>query len=207
MEQEMHRSGKHLVPIVRANSFEEWRLAVQAGVAVVAVRRDVHVRLPLRTRVLCAGVDVGMTSAGPRAAAGLVFSGRPDVGPRAILPMLFRRAPVVEKPAAATHERTMRKAATSKQEPERPLVRILLLGEAGATRCPEKRCLMVRRIIRLPEVMRTTGLSRSMIFELQKRREFPRSVKIGPRAMGWYEHEVQHFIKTRPRFGGDRPER
>ena len=66
---------------------------------------------------------------------------------------------------------------------------------------------MVRRIIRLPEVIKTTGLSRSTIFALQTRGIFPRSVKIAPRATGWYEDEVQDYIKRRPRFGEDRPER
>ena len=66
---------------------------------------------------------------------------------------------------------------------------------------------MMRRIIRLPEVMKTTGLRKSAIFALQARGHFPRSVKISTRATGWYEDEVQLFIKTRPRSGGDGPER
>ena len=49
--------------------------------------------------------------------------------------------------------------------------------------------------------MAQTGLSRSTIFALQKQGTFPQSIKIGPRASGWYEDEVQHYLKTRPRFG------
>ena len=60
---------------------------------------------------------------------------------------------------------------------------------------------MTRRVIRLKEVMAQTGLSRSTIFALQKQGTFPQSIKIGPRASGWYEDEVQHYLKTRPRFG------
>ena len=66
---------------------------------------------------------------------------------------------------------------------------------------------MVRRIIRLPKVMEITGLSRSTIYALQKRGIFPKSIKIAPRASGWFEDEVQDYLKTRPRFGGVRPKR
>ena len=66
---------------------------------------------------------------------------------------------------------------------------------------------MARRVIRLKEVLAQTGLSRSTIFALQKRGIFPPSIKIGPRASAWYEDEVQHYIKTRPRFGAGRVDR
>ena len=66
---------------------------------------------------------------------------------------------------------------------------------------------MARRVIRLKEVMDQTGLSRSTIFALQKQGIFPASIKIGPKASGWYEDEVQHYLKTRPRFGAGRLDR
>lgn len=66
---------------------------------------------------------------------------------------------------------------------------------------------MARRVIRLKEVMDQTGLSRSTIFALQKQGIFPPSIKIGPKAAGWYEDEVQHYLKTRPRFRGRRFDR
>ena len=66
---------------------------------------------------------------------------------------------------------------------------------------------MARRVIRLKEVMAQTGLSRSTIFALQKQGIFPPSIKIGPKATGWYEDEVQHYIKTRPRFPARRVDR
>ena len=66
---------------------------------------------------------------------------------------------------------------------------------------------MARRVIRLKEVMVQTGLSRSTIFALQKQGISPQSTKIGPRASAWYEHEVQHYIKTRPRLGAGQPKR
>ena len=62
----------------------------------------------------------------------------------------------------------------------------------------------IRRVIRLPEVMRQIGLSKSEIHALMTRGLFPQSIKIGPRATGWFEDEVQHYLATRPRSGNDR---
>ena len=66
---------------------------------------------------------------------------------------------------------------------------------------------MTRRVIRLKEVMALTGLSRSTVYALQKQGIFPQSIKIGPKASAWYEDELQHYIKTRPRFGAGQPKR
>ena len=54
---------------------------------------------------------------------------------------------------------------------------------------------MARRVIRLKEVMAHTGLSRSTIFALRNRGPFRPRSKIGPKAVGWYEDEVQHYLK------------
>ena len=56
-----------------------------------------------------------------------------------------------------------------------------------------------RLVIRLPEVIRQTGMCKSQIYALKAKGIFPQSIKIGPRAVGWYEDEVQHYIMTRPR--------
>ena len=50
-------------------------------------------------------------------------------------------------------------------------------------------------LIRLPEVMKRTALSRSQIYELMDRGEFPRSVKItGARSVAWAEVEIAQWI-------------
>lgn len=49
-------------------------------------------------------------------------------------------------------------------------------------------------IIRLPETMRRTGLSRSQIYVLIRSGKFPRQVDLGPRIVGWIEEEVQSWI-------------
>ncbi|WP_419174424.1 AlpA family phage regulatory protein [Desulfosediminicola sp.] len=51
------------------------------------------------------------------------------------------------------------------------------------------------RVIKLPEVMRKTGLSRSSIYEYIRQRRFPAQIKLGgPRAVGWLEHEVDECV-------------
>ena len=62
---------------------------------------------------------------------------------------------------------------------------------------------MTRRILRLKDVKEATGLSRSSIYALQQRGIFPQSIRIGPKATGWYEDEVQNYIETRPRAGNN----
>ena len=52
-------------------------------------------------------------------------------------------------------------------------------------------------IFRLPAVCRATGLSRSMLYQLETSSQFPRRVKIGARAVGWIEAEVQSWLANR----------
>jgi prophage regulatory protein len=46
---------------------------------------------------------------------------------------------------------------------------------------------MLQRILRLPEVKRVTGRSRSSIYADP---EFPRPVPLGKRSVGWLESEI-----------------
>lgn len=50
---------------------------------------------------------------------------------------------------------------------------------------------MVSRVLRLRAVRDRTALSRSSLYARIKQGEFPRQIKIGPRAVGWLEHEVE----------------
>jgi prophage regulatory protein len=52
-------------------------------------------------------------------------------------------------------------------------------------------------ILRLPEVKGRTGLSRSSIYDKKKRGEFPEPVKLGERAVGWVEAEIEAWLKMR----------
>ena len=50
--------------------------------------------------------------------------------------------------------------------------------------------MMIKRIYRLPEVMKLTGLSRSSIYLRISTDEFPKPVKIGRRAVSWPEDSI-----------------
>lgn len=51
------------------------------------------------------------------------------------------------------------------------------------------------QILRLPEVMRLTGLSRSSIYAYIKTGNFPEQKKLGARSVGWLYAEIQHWIE------------
>jgi prophage regulatory protein len=53
------------------------------------------------------------------------------------------------------------------------------------------------RIIRLPEAIKKTGLSRATIYVLLARGEFPKQIKLSPRAMGFLESEVNAWIDAK----------
>lgn len=53
------------------------------------------------------------------------------------------------------------------------------------------------RILRLPAVIDRTGRTRSPIYADVLAGLFPRPIKIGPRAAGWPEHEIEQVITAR----------
>ncbi len=55
------------------------------------------------------------------------------------------------------------------------------------------------RLIRLPEVLHMTGLSRSVLLGLEKGGEFPASVRTSPRCVAWWECEVRQWMDSRPK--------
>jgi prophage regulatory protein len=55
----------------------------------------------------------------------------------------------------------------------------------------------VLNVLRLPAVCRMTGLRRSTIYRMQASGQFPQRVKIGARAVGWIEREVQEWLARR----------
>ena len=54
---------------------------------------------------------------------------------------------------------------------------------------------MTHRILRLPEVMARTGLSRSTIYLRVSQAMFPKPVNLGGRAVGWVEAEIQEWLQ------------
>ena len=53
------------------------------------------------------------------------------------------------------------------------------------------------RILRWPEVQTKVGYSRSNILYLTQQGEFPGAIKLGSRAVGWLESEVNAWIRDR----------
>ena len=52
-------------------------------------------------------------------------------------------------------------------------------------------------INRLPVVKARTGLSRSSIYLRMKQGQFPRSISLGNRAIGWLESDVNKWLEDR----------
>jgi prophage regulatory protein len=56
---------------------------------------------------------------------------------------------------------------------------------------------MNHRVLRLPEVIKKTGLGRTNLYHMTKNGEFPASVSLGAKAMGWIEAEIDTWIEKR----------
>ena len=52
-------------------------------------------------------------------------------------------------------------------------------------------------ILRRPQVQQRTGLSRSTLYQYIKDGEFPKSITLGPRSVGWLESDISDWIAER----------
>lgn len=53
------------------------------------------------------------------------------------------------------------------------------------------------RVIKLKDVIDTTGLSKSSIYAHMARGDFPRPIQLGPRSVAWVEDEVQGWLLSK----------
>lgn len=53
-------------------------------------------------------------------------------------------------------------------------------------------------ILRLPEVMRLTGLGRSTIYRLLAAGQFPSPIQLSVRAVGWRRSDLDDWTAARP---------
>lgn len=53
------------------------------------------------------------------------------------------------------------------------------------------------KLLRFPEVRQLTGLSRSTVWRLEGRGEFPRHHRIAPNVVAWLEDDVANWIRLR----------
>ena len=60
---------------------------------------------------------------------------------------------------------------------------------------------MEPRVLRLPEVVQLTRLSKATIYRLVNSGALPRQIRLGRRAVGWRSDEIQEWLDARPRAG------
>lgn len=65
--------------------------------------------------------------------------------------------------------------------------------------------MMSDRLLTSKEIESVVGLSRTAIYRMEIRGDFPKRVKIGARKIGWYESEVNDWLarRERARLGDD----
>ncbi|MES1192437.1 MAG: AlpA family transcriptional regulator [Steroidobacter sp.] len=57
---------------------------------------------------------------------------------------------------------------------------------------------MVEKVLKLPEVIQRTGKKKTPIYAGAKSGEFPKPIKLGKRAVGWKESDIEAWIASRP---------
>ena len=54
-------------------------------------------------------------------------------------------------------------------------------------------------MLRMPQVVAITGLSRMTIYRLEKRRQFPGRVQLSPNSVGWRKEDVDRWLESLPK--------
>jgi prophage regulatory protein len=75
-----------------------------------------------------------------------------------------------------------------------------LSASPGSVTAPRQDTVATRRsprLLRFPAVRERTGLSRSTIWRLERRGEFPRHHRISPNVVAWIEEDVHRWIEAR----------
>ena len=63
---------------------------------------------------------------------------------------------------------------------------------------PRRTEVVTPLFLRMPSVMRMTGLGRSTIYRLIADRKFPSPVRLGPRAVAWRRADLDQWSEARP---------
>ena len=56
---------------------------------------------------------------------------------------------------------------------------------------------MTHRMLRLHEVIRRTGMSRSSIYKAMSENRFPAQISLGARSVAWLEDEIDEWLQQR----------
>jgi len=77
-------------------------------------------------------------------------------------------------------------------------------GNTGASQMKANQTVLsVNRILRIRQVLEMTGLRRTALYEKMHANQFPKSVKLGVRAVGWREGDVLSWMESlMPSKGG-----
>ena len=62
-----------------------------------------------------------------------------------------------------------------------------------ATQTPSEKA----RILKLPEVIQRTALSKTSIYALIQTKQFPKQIKLSVRSVGWLESDVDSWLDAR----------
>jgi prophage regulatory protein len=54
------------------------------------------------------------------------------------------------------------------------------------------------KIMRLKDVLKSTGLSKATIYAWMRSGTFPQCVRLGPNCVGWLQNDVADWIASRP---------
>ena len=73
---------------------------------------------------------------------------------------------------------------------------------AENTTLEKQRRSVAERHLRRPAVETATGLSRSSIYEMMDKGEFPRPIRIGKRAVAWPQSAIEAWLSERPLSNG-----
>jgi prophage regulatory protein len=52
-------------------------------------------------------------------------------------------------------------------------------------------------IMRFPEVLTQTGLSKATVYRLVKEGDFPSQVQLAARSVGWHSDDIENWIRER----------
>ena len=55
------------------------------------------------------------------------------------------------------------------------------------------------KILRIQDVKAATGLSRTTLWRMERRGDFPKRCRLGRNSCGWIAQEVEAWIASRPR--------
>jgi prophage regulatory protein len=61
---------------------------------------------------------------------------------------------------------------------------------------------MSDKILRLPQVINTTGLSKASIYRLEQSGSFPKRFSLSPGAVGWKDSQIREWIEQREPVSG-----